>query len=165
MSTIRPFRIFDLLEFNNINLDILTETFNVNFYGKYIIKWPEYCISILNCSGRFQGYLLGKVEGDKNSTQNKNWHGHISAITVAPEYRKQGVARFLMKYIEEVTQTQHNGWFVDLFVRPSNKIAVEMYTNFGYEIYQTVYQYYSSADSKNENAYDMRKSMPRDKNK
>ena len=53
MSTIRGFRIFDMLEYNNINLDILTETFNVNFYGKYIIKWPEYCISIINNIGMF----------------------------------------------------------------------------------------------------------------
>ena len=56
MSTIRGFRIFDMLEYNNINLDILTETFNVNFYGKYIIKWPEYCIAIINNIGTFQGY-------------------------------------------------------------------------------------------------------------
>lgn len=37
-----------------------------------------------------------------------------------------------------------------------------MYLNFGYEVYQTVYQYYSSASGKYEDAYDMRKSMPRD---
>lgn len=57
------------------------------------------------------------------------------AITVAPEYRKQGVARFLMNYIEDVTAKLHNGWFVDLFVRPSNSVAVRMYRNFGYEVY------------------------------
>ena len=32
--------------------------------------------------------MLGKVEGDKNNDDKKNWHGHISAITVAPEYRR-----------------------------------------------------------------------------
>lgn len=47
--------------------------------------------------------VLGKVEGDKLDNKKGNWHGHISAITVAPEYRKQGVARFLMNYIENVT--------------------------------------------------------------
>lgn len=78
--------------------------------------------------------VLGKVEGD-NVEGKSNWHGHISAITVAPEYRKQGVARFLMNYIEDVTAKVHNGWFVDLFVRPSNSVAVRMYRNFGYEVY------------------------------
>ncbi|CAD8145682.1 unnamed protein product [Paramecium octaurelia] len=42
MSTIKPFQIFDILDYNNINLDILTETFNVGLYGKYIAKWPEF---------------------------------------------------------------------------------------------------------------------------
>ncbi|CAK77295.1 unnamed protein product (macronuclear) [Paramecium tetraurelia] len=164
MSTIKPFQIFDILDYNNINLDILTETFNVGFYGKYIAKWPEFCISIKNHFGNFQGYLLGKIEGEKANNNKQNWHGHISAITVAPEYRRQGVARFLMNYIEDVTNSQ-NGWYVDLFVRPSNKIAVLMYQNFGYEIYQTVYQYYSGQNGKCEDAYDMRKSMLRDKQK
>ncbi|CAD8145684.1 unnamed protein product [Paramecium octaurelia] len=40
-----------------------------------------------------------------------------------------------------------------------------MYSNFGYEIYQTVYQYYSSQNGKYEDAFDMRKSMLRDKQK
>lgn len=53
MSTIKPFKIFDMLTYNNINLDILTETFNISFYGKYIAKWPEYCISIFNPIGNF----------------------------------------------------------------------------------------------------------------
>jgi N-terminal acetyltransferase B complex catalytic subunit len=53
MATVKPFRMFDLLNYNNINLDILTETFNISFYGKYLIKWPEYCISILNHFGNF----------------------------------------------------------------------------------------------------------------
>ena len=75
MATIRPFQLFDLLEYNNINLDILTETVNIFyykfkikkkktqksnllkfdtlFYGKYIAKWPEYCITQINCTGKF----------------------------------------------------------------------------------------------------------------
>ena len=31
-----------------------------------------------------QGYLLGKVEGVKDNELIKDWHGHVSAITVAP---------------------------------------------------------------------------------
>ena len=42
MVTIRPFNLFDTLDYNNINLDILTETvrhfiqFHTRFYAKYI---------------------------------------------------------------------------------------------------------------------------------
>ena len=70
------------------------------------------------------------------------------------------MARALMDYLEEVTIKMHDGYFVDLFVRPSNKIAVGMYKQLGYIVYRTVEGYYSDED-----AYDMRKAMPRDLNK
>lgn len=34
-------------------------------------------------------------------------------------------------------------FFVDLFVRVSNKVAVNMYRRLGYEVYRTVLEYYS----------------------
>lgn len=52
----------------------------------------------------------------------------------------------------------HNGYFVDLFVRQSNKVAIGMYEKFGYSIYRRVLGYYSGE----EDAYDMRKALPRD---
>ncbi len=54
---------FDLLKFNNVNLDLLTETFYTNFYGKYFSKWREYCVVSEDTVSNIQGYLLGKVEG------------------------------------------------------------------------------------------------------
>jgi N-terminal acetyltransferase B complex catalytic subunit len=53
---------------------------------------------------------------------------------------------------------------VDLFVRASNKVAIEMYQKLGYSIYRTVNKYYSSSiDNSGEDACDMRKSLSRDK--
>ncbi len=125
---------FDTLKYNNINLDIMTETFYTSFYGQYLVQWEEYCVSVTNCMGRIQGYLLGKVEADK-SEEKKLWHGHVTAITVDPDYRKQGLARSLMNYLEEITRDRHNGWFVDLFVRSTNNVAVSMYEKLGYVVY------------------------------
>lgn len=34
-------------------------------------------------------------------------------------------------------------YFVDLFVRVSNKVAVDMYNKLGYTVYRTVLEYYS----------------------
>jgi len=84
MATIRAMNMFDLLKFNNVNLDLLTETFYTNFYGLYFSKWPEYCVVSEDTVGNIQGYLLGKVEGNKGSELIKDWHGHVSAVTVAP---------------------------------------------------------------------------------
>jgi len=48
--------------------------------------------------------------------------------------------------------------FVDLFVRVSNAVAIGMYKKFGYSVYRQVIGYYNGE----EDAYDMRKAMPRD---
>ena len=85
MATLRNFSLFDQLDYNNINLDILTETFSSYFYGRYCIKWQEYCKTLVSCTGVYHSYLLGKIEGNPNA---KDWHGHNSAITVDPRSRR-----------------------------------------------------------------------------
>ena len=61
MTTIRPFSIFDVFKFNNVNLDILTETYQTAFYGKYIAIWGEYNVVAENSSGMIEGYVLGII--------------------------------------------------------------------------------------------------------
>ncbi len=43
--------------------------------------------------------VMGKAEG-----KDKNWHGHVSAVTVAPEFRRIGMAGRFMKILEDVTE-------------------------------------------------------------
>jgi len=68
-----------------------------------------------------------------------------------------------MDLLELISEKVHNSYFVDLFVRESNSIAVSMYKSFGYVIYRRVLNYYSSENK--EDAYDMRKSLVRDEKK
>ena len=102
------------------------------------------------------GYILGKAEGD-----GELWHGHVTAVTVAPDFRRQQTAQKLMKILEDITEKVHAGYFVDLFVRKSNSVAIGMYKKFGYTVYREVLGYYSGE----ENAYDMRKAMAKDVHK
>ena len=44
----------------------------------------------------------------------KDWHGHVSAVTVDPDFRKQGLARSLMDLCEKITIDRHDAWYVDL---------------------------------------------------
>ncbi|GMF43309.1 unnamed protein product [Phytophthora fragariaefolia] len=85
--------------------------------------------------------VMGKAEG-----QGTNWHGHVTAVTVAPEFRRLGLAKKLMDYLENVSVELYDGYFVDLFVRVSNSLAIGMYEKFGYSVYRRVLGYYSSAD-------------------
>jgi N-terminal acetyltransferase B complex catalytic subunit len=76
------------------------------------------------------------------------------------------------------TDTRHHGYFVDLFVRTTNAVAIGMYEQFGYSVYRRVKGYYHSSASGNrdedEDAFgmcassymlmvDMRKPLKRDK--
>jgi N-terminal acetyltransferase B complex catalytic subunit len=90
---------------------------------------------------------MGKAEG---SVSQRLWHGHVTAVSVAPEYRRLGVAAKLMNYLEEVSERK-NCFFVDLFVRVSNTVAVTMYETLGYVVYRRVLGYYSGL--KNEDAF------------
>ncbi|CCI48229.1 hypothetical protein ABG067_002111 [Albugo candida] len=159
MTSTRKFCCDDLLRFNNVNLDVLTETYNMAFYLQYLAKWPDYFLVQEDPNNNIMGYIMGKAEG-----VGQNWHGHVTAVTVAPEYRRLGLAKQLMEHLENVTVETYDGYFVDLFVRVSNIVAISMYEKFGYSVYRRVLGYYSSI-SDTEDAFDMRKALPRDKQK
>jgi N-terminal acetyltransferase B complex catalytic subunit len=42
---------------------------------------------------------MGKTEG-----RGKEWHGHVTAVTVAPEYRRIGLAGRLMDILEDISE-------------------------------------------------------------
>ena len=156
MTSLRRFECNDLFRFNHVNLDHLTETYNMTFYQQYLVAWPELFVSAEMPGDRMAGYMMGKVEG-----RGENWHGHVTAVTVSPEYRRLGLAQLLMGYLERLSEQAYNGYFVDLYVRKGNQLAVDMYKQLGYIVYRQVIGYYSGE----EDAYDMHKALPRDKDK
>lgn len=156
MTTLRPFTCDDMFKFNSVNLDPLTENYGLTFYLSYMAHWPEYFQVAESPSGDIMGYMMGKAEG-----RGDNWHGHVTCLSIAPEYRRLGLAASLMHGLEQVSESKRC-YFVDLFVRVSNKVAVGMYERLGYTVYRTVLEYYSSGDSPDEDAFDMRKALSRD---
>ncbi|XP_006457793.1 N-acetyltransferase [Agaricus bisporus var. bisporus H97] len=203
MSVLRPFKATDMFKFNNINLDIWTETYGIGFYLSYLSRWPDLCCVQESPNGQMMGYgmfppsthssshvsqinvldlsqthhprknhqqhkkpqVLGKAEG-----AGIEWHGHVTAITVAPEYRRLGLARKMMNLLELVSDELYKGFFVDLYVRCANKVAVEMYEGMGYSVYRRVREYYGSLGNgrggrDDEDAFDMRKPLSRDPNR
>ena len=163
----RPMEFTDLWTFNNVNVDRMTETYGTDFYSNYFLKesWSEYAVIARHGpTGVVCGYMLGKAEGE-----NQDWHGHISAVTIAPAFRRTGLARRLMEGVERISAECHQAYFVDLFVRNSNVAAQKMYEQLGYIKYRTVLGYYSdgppgatgAARQRGEDAMDLRKAMPR----
>lgn len=154
MTSLRAFQPQDLLKMNLTNLDPLTENYNFDFYMHYLTKWPSLFTVAEDQDGNITGYsgssmgclcisillnakpVMGKVEEDppwrKFTEHYLPWHGHVTALTVAPQHRRSGLAQSLTKALERGCEEQ-NAWFVDLFVREGNKTAVGLYQGLGYE--------------------------------
>jgi ribosomal protein S18 acetylase RimI-like enzyme len=101
--------------------------------------------------------VIGKAEG-----QGTNHHGHITALSVAPEYRRLSLAKRLVSLLEDISDSVYQGFFVDLYVRPSNEMATGLYEGMGYSVFRVVKDYYGnlgpdSEGSAAENAYGMSK--------
>lgn len=45
--------------------------------------------------------VMGKAEG---SVAREEWHGHVTALSVAPEFRRLGLAAKLMELLEEISE-------------------------------------------------------------
>ncbi|QLG73618.1 hypothetical protein HG535_0F01290 [Zygotorulaspora mrakii] len=176
MTSLQPFEATDLFRLNNINLDILTENFPLGFYFEYLVFWPQLFFKSIettidendNCSN-ISGYMMAKTEG-----KGHDWHCHITAVTIAPTFRRVSLASRLCKALEAITDSRpHEVNFVDLFVKCNNYLAIKLYEKLGYSVFRRVIGYYSSGDDgyptslkntdDNTDAFDMRKSMPRDK--
>ncbi|KAG8906330.1 N-terminal acetyltransferase [Tulasnella sp. 403] len=181
MSVLRPFKAADLFKFNNVNMDVWTETYSISFYLTYLARWPDLCLVQEAPNGKIMGYVLGKAEGP-----GTDWHGHVTAITVAPEYRRLGLARKMMDELERISDEVYHGYFVDLYVRCANALAINMYEGMGYSVFRRVREYYGrlgydkggkdqedafgtlsplpaiTTETLNPSATDMRKPMSRD---
>lgn len=178
MTTIQPFEASDLFKLNNVNLDILTENFPMEFYLEYLILWPslffkskEATVNTDITNHSLSGYMMGKTEG-----KAAEWHTHITAVTVAPQFRRISLASKLCNTLEAITDSApHKVNFIDLFVKCNNALAIMLYEKLGYSVYRRVVGYYNSAEdgypetlkktNADKDAFDMRKSMARDKGK
>ncbi|KAH8595593.1 acyl-CoA N-acyltransferase [Bisporella sp. PMI_857] len=173
MTSLRPFHAMDVFKFNPTNLDPLTETYDLNFYYSYLARWPHLFTVTEGPDGTIDGYLMAKLESSPPQAQFSAhylpFHAHITALTVAPHARRLGLAQTLSQSLE-LAGDEYDAWFIDLYVRKSNKVAQSLYNGLGYTVFRRVIEYYvdDPSDPTNENgedAYDMRKPLKRDKDR
>ncbi|KHJ84496.1 acetyltransferase, GNAT family [Oesophagostomum dentatum] len=123
----------------------MSKRYGFNFYLYYLVNWPEYYQVAEHPNGQIMGYIMGKAEG-----RDENWHGHVTALSVAPDYRRLGLGARMMYTLEHISDMK-KAYFVDLFVRVSNHVAISMYKALGYVVYREIIDYYSGPHD--ENAY------------
>ncbi len=102
---------------------------------------------------------MGKSEA---RIKDSDWHGHVTAIFVGEDHRRLGVAGKLMQFLEDVSERK-KCYFVNLFVRVSNVVAVATYKKMGYVVYRIMSDYYTGMS--NEDVYDMRRALSWDVDK
>lgn len=170
MTSLRPFQMEDLFQANPVNLDTFTENFDLLFYLQYICNWPTLFFKSVELSAfgeELSGYMMGKTEG---KLSKKEWHTHITAVTINRNYRRIKLASNLCLHLENITAiAPHEVLFVDLFVKVTNNVARQLYENLGYSVFRRVIGYYGSTYPTDVNkandtidAFDMRKALPRD---
>ncbi|KAL7010067.1 N-alpha-acetyltransferase 20 [Cystobasidiomycetes sp. EMM_F5] len=147
MSLLRPWRATDMFRFNHVNLDAFTETYSISYYLDNHSRWPGLFCSTEDADGKLTGYNMGKTEG-----HGEEWHGHVTALTVSPSYRRLGLARKMMEFLENMSDVA-DCYFVDLYVRMSNELAISMYERMGYTVFRRVRDYYGGGVQPPEDAF------------
>lgn len=69
----------------------------MSYYLQYLTQFPDMFLAVEAPNGDLMGYIMGKVEG-----RGRDWHGHVTAVTVGPHYRGVGVAGMLMGALEKI---------------------------------------------------------------
>lgn len=79
----------------------------------------------------------------------------ITNISVKPQYKRQGIAKKLLDYLEACAQSNNiNSIFLEVNV--NNQGAIKLYEDYGYKILKTIRHYYSY---NNDDAYLMQKEL------
>ncbi|KAF7682526.1 N-terminal acetyltransferase B complex catalytic subunit naa20 [Astathelohania contejeani] len=152
----------DIFSLDLANLDAKTDNYTIAYYLYYLLNHGDECYKIQshtkNTNEYFinkdiiYGYLIGKYEYNE-----EYYYGHVTALSIAPFYRRWGLGSALMGHLE---MEDLSAVFIDLYVRVGNYSAIEFYKKRGYVIYRTITGYYTHPP---ENAYDMRKPLHKDR--
>ena len=100
--------------------------------------------------------MIGRIEEGKEGQS----YGHVSALAVARTFRRHGIASNLMSFFETQCKSKRLP-YIDLFVRPSNTVAIKMYQRLGYVVHQIISEYYKDVNraESSEDALEMRKAL------
>ena len=62
--------------------------------------------------------MMSLVDAIETNIESRD-SGHVTALTVSPTYRRMGLARRMMEFLEQMSDIE-DCFFVDLYVRKSN---------------------------------------------
>ncbi|MCF6278442.1 MAG: GNAT family N-acetyltransferase [Anaerolineales bacterium] len=96
-----------------------------------VLTFPE----VIRLKAVQGGEMLAFIAGDPRPSQGFSW---IATIGVLPDYRRQGIARALLRQCEAQLSTPR----IRLSVRMSNQSAISLYRHEGYQTIDILRTYY-----------------------
>jgi len=92
---------------------------------------------LITPDGNMGGFVIGMIEPDGT--------GHVITLGVAPECRRRGYGKWLMRTIENGF-AEHGVTVVRLEVRVDNRIAQNLYKKLNYSQVERLRAYYANGD-------------------
>lgn len=123
----------------------------MHYYNKLNPGESHYAYHILNRDGVRVGILAFSILQRK---EHKMPFVFVDYITVFPQYRRLGYAKYAMQWLEDWVRA-HQLTTIDLNVMQHKKGALRLYQNLGYSIYRERTLGFSKVPSR----YDMRKQI------
>ncbi len=136
----------DLKQVMEIEEDAFPDPWHVSFFKRQLHPRKKHMhLYIARLAEKVIGYVVFYLSFGE---------AHIMNIAVAKEYRRRGVAKYLIDYAFEIIQTD-GAEVVFLEVSVNNSAALHLYKQFGFEVFGQRKRYYSDGSD----AYILRKHM------
>ena len=97
-----------------------------------------YCCWCCEIDGIIQGYGVMSVAAGES---------HILNLTVRPESQRQGIASKMMQHFQQLAR-RHGADTIMLEVRPSNRVAINLYEKLGFNEIGVRRNYYPAEDGR-----------------
>ena len=139
--SMRPIDINSIGTFRVLNRAILPVTYKDKFY-KDVLGYPEEFRQLAYKGANVVGAVVCRIENDPASEEGKRLYVMIVGVLAA--YRGMQIGTTLLETVlDHASKYHHEVKSIYLHVQTSNDDAVAFYKKFGFEIVETVEDYYT----------------------
>ena len=132
-----PAKYSHITELEAINKASMPENYEKKFWALIL---SQHLSIVAKCDGAIIGYiLLGTIDPKVNRVS-------IISLAVDAEFRSQGIGRELLRRGIVIGRKNKTTTTVDLTVRISNKVAIKLYESNGFNVSETISDYYKNPE-------------------
>ena len=143
---LRPIDMNNIGTLRVLNRAILPVTYKDKFY-KNVLTYPVKFRQLAYKGANVVGAVCCRIENDPNSEDDKRLYMMIIGVLAA--YRGLMIGTTMLEYIlDQTSKYHHEIKSIYLHVQTSNEDAITFYKKFGFEIIETIEDYYTRVEPK-----------------